>query len=141
MALRENLSGQFLFSTEEECLTSLPDDPSRTGVATGRFLSIVRRLAPSLPGPSGYFNSYGRVYADSGHIELAAMECDDPYLLPIVIEQQHRLAARAVAQMSEEGLHFILANNNHSGLLSEGCPVWGRMKTILRKNIRRNSQT
>src|SRR4051812_47722252 len=97
----DRINGWFLFSTEEELLTALPDHPSRIGGAVGKFLSIGRRLAPSLPCPAGYFNAYGRVYADSGHIELAASECDDPYRLPILVEKQHRLAARAVAQMAE----------------------------------------
>jgi hypothetical protein len=131
MTKREQLNSEFLFSTGEECLTSLPDDPSRIGTAIERFLSIGRTLAPSVRGPAGFYNGYGRVYVDSGHIELAAIECDDPYLLPIVIEKQHRLAAHAVARMAEDGEHFVLANNNHDSLLRDNCAVWGAHENFL----------
>src|SRR5215212_10162506 len=125
MVARQSVSNQFLFSTEEENLTATPENPEHVGAAVETFLSIGRRLAPSMPAVSGYFNAYGRVYVDSGHIELAAAECDDAYLLPILVEKQHRLAAQAVSQMAARGLRLILANNNHSGLLSDGCAVWG----------------
>jgi hypothetical protein len=125
MPARQRVSNQFLFSTEEETLTATPESPTQVGAAAETFLSIGRRLVPSLSAASGYFNGYGRVYIDSGHIELAAAECDDPYLLPIVVEKQHRLAARAVSQMAADGQRLVLANNNHSGLLSDGCAVWG----------------
>jgi len=131
MTKRGRPNSEFLFSTEEECLTAVPDNPSQIGSAIERFLSISRTLAPSMRGPSGYFNGYGRVYVDSGHIELAAMECDDPYQLPIVVERQHRLAAQAVARMAGEGLHFVLANNNHDFLLRDNCAVWGAHENYL----------
>ena len=122
---------RFLFSTEEECLTALPDDPDDTCAAIERFLAIGRGLAPNLPGPSGYFNGYGRVYPDQGHIELAGIEFDDPYRMPQIIERQHMLVAEALDRMAGEGLNFLLANNNHSGLLCEDCPVWGAHENYL----------
>ncbi len=131
MATNREKRDQFLFSTEEECLTATPDDPAKTGAAIGQFLSISRASAPSLPGLAGFFNGYGRMYADNGHVELAASECDDPYLLPIVIEQQHILTSRAVAQMAEKGNRLVLANNNHSGLLHSSSPVWGAHENYL----------
>jgi hypothetical protein len=125
------LRERFLFSTEEECLTALPDKPELTKIAIKKFLSIGRRLAPSLPCPAGYFNGYGRVYADMSHIELAAMECDDPYLLTAVVEKQHSISAQIVAEMEKEDFRFVLANNNHSGLLQTDCPVWGAHENYL----------
>src|SRR4051794_13443731 len=125
MAACQPVSNQFLGSTEQENMTATPDNPEQVGEAVETFLSIGRRLAPSLPAVSGYFNAYGRVYPDSGHIEFAAAECDDPYLLPILVEKQHRLAAQAVSEMAASGLRLVLANNNHSGLLTDDCAVWG----------------
>ncbi len=41
------------------------------------------------------------------------------------------LATRAVEQLAAEGTKLILANNNHSGLLGDGCPVWGDHENYL----------
>ena len=116
---------KFLMSTEEECLTAVPDQPDLAAFATGRLLAILPQLSPSLPGIGGVFNTYGRVYPDCGHVELAAIECDSPYVLPAIVERQHTLVTQAVAQLAAEGTRLILANNNHSGLLQSGCHVWG----------------
>src|SRR4051794_3878875 len=56
---------RFLFGLEQECLSvapppALPTDPA----AALALLDELGRLAPSLPGPSGLFNAYGRVYMD-----------------------------------------------------------------------------
>lgn len=117
------LSSQFVMSTELECLTVL--EGRTASQAIERFFEIMRGLAPTLPGPSGIFNAYGRVYIDCGHLEMALCECASPYLLPQMVERQQGLIARAVAQLREEGFEFMLANNNHSGLLRADCPIWG----------------
>ena len=85
---------------------------------------------PALGSSSGIFNGYGRIYLDSGHIEMAACECDSPYTLALVIERQQRLVAQTVARLAERGQRLLITNNNHSGVLSANCPVWVRMRTI-----------
>jgi hypothetical protein len=117
------LSSQFVMSTEIECLTVLPRGTGQPAMA--RLLELMHGLAPTLPGSSGIFNAYGRVYIDCGHLEMALCECASPYLLPQILERQQGLVARAVSQLSDEGHTFMLANNNHSGLLQPGCPIWG----------------
>jgi hypothetical protein len=131
MPINVNMREQFLVSTEEETMTTTPDDPLQVGPATAEFMAIGRGLAPSMSGPSGFFNSYGRIYVDAGHIEFAAIECADPYQLPLLIESQHILAGRAIAQMMNNGRRFVLANNNHSGLLNGSAPVWGAHENYL----------
>lgn len=128
-------SAEFVVSTEQECLTAVEgtDELQRIAKALGRFLEIMRRLAPSLPCPShGFFNPYGRVYVDyGGHLEMAAVEDSCPYSLVLINARQQELASRAVAQMAEEGCLFVLANNNHSGLLQPGAAIWGAHENYL----------
>ncbi len=123
-------SSQFVMSIENECLTAVLTDRGG-GSATERLFDAMRSLAPTLPATAGIFNGYGRVYVDCGHIETAACECDSPYALVSVIESQQRLLAKAVAQLAAEGRCVVLANNNHSGLLHVGCPVWGAHENFL----------
>src|SRR5262245_32577454 len=112
------VSEDFLFSTETECLTVLEGAAGSLGHAPTmrRFREALAGLAASLPGAAGFFNGYGRVYLDGGHLEFAAAECDSPYLLPIWIEQQWELARQAARQVDPSG-RLILACNNHGGLL------------------------
>lgn len=131
MASHGSSLSDFCFSTEEECLTATPHDPEGVAGAIEMCLSIGRKLAPSLPAVSGYFNGYGRVYADCGHIEMAAAECDDPYLLPLLIERQQCLMMQVVGEMARRGVDLVLANNNHDGLLTHGCAVWGAHENYL----------
>ncbi len=120
-------------STEQECLTALrgTDNPTKLVRAIERLLKEMRLQAPSLPGGGGFFNGYGRVYIDCMHLELAAMECDSPYLLAQVVEQQQLLAARAVEVMERDGCSLILATNNFSGLLERESPTWGSHENYL----------
>jgi hypothetical protein len=122
---------EFLMSTEEECLTATPAAPDRVAQAMDALLQILPSLAPSLAGPTGIFNGYGRVYVDSGHIELALAESDSPYLLALLVERQHRLVAAARDRLASQGVDLLLANNNHSGLLQRGTPVWGAHENYL----------
>ena len=120
--------GPFLFGIEEECLTTVVGDADgrRVPLAVARFLSRMSELAPTLPGPSGIMNPYGRVYEDCGsHVEMASAECDSPYELALLVERQHELVGRALARLEEEGLPLRLAANNHSGLLTPKSTCWG----------------
>lgn len=125
------VNAQFAMSAEIECLTAVPDDPESVDSATNRFLQIMSKLAPSLPSSNGLFNGYARIYNDVGHVELALVECDNPYLLPSIFERVQILATRALEQLSSKRIRLILANNNHSGLLKKGCPVWGDHENYL----------
>jgi pup-ligase protein len=119
-------SNQFVMSTELECLTSVRGRKGATDRWLEHFFEVMATLAPTLPARSGIFNAYGCIYVDCGfHIELAMAECDSPYLLAQVVEQQQELVRQAVARLLEGGIRLLLANNNHSGVLESGCPVWG----------------
>lgn len=124
-----SLSSDFLVSTELELLT-VPDgrNPERV---LAQFFEHMRALAPTLPGPSGIFNAYGRIYIDCGHVELAAAECASPYQLPQLVECQQQLVSRAVERLRQQGCALLLANNNHSGLLTRECPIWGAHENYL----------
>ena len=91
------------------------------------------RRAPSLRGPAGFFNGYGRVYIDGNrHLELASAECDSPYALADVVARQQHLATRATAELKDRcGMELILANNNHSGRLRDGAATWGAHENYL----------
>ncbi len=116
----------FCMGTELECLTCVPDDPDRVPQAVHRLLEILRELAPSLPGPTGIFNAYGRIYPDCGHIELAISEGHSPYVVPLLVERQQLLVREARSRLAaEQNIQLLLACNNHSGLLERGSPVWG----------------
>lgn len=123
-------STQFVMSIENECLTVVRAARGG-GSAIDRLFDVMRSLAPTLPATAGIFNGYGRIYLDCGHVEMAACEADSPFSLVSVIESQQRLLAKAVAQLAAEGRHVMLANNNHSGLLHTGCPVWGAHENFL----------
>lgn len=125
------VNSDFLMSTEEECLTATPDAPEQVDVAMHELLRAMSSLAPTLPGPAGLFNVYGRAYIDCGHIELAMPECHSPYVLALVAERQRRVVAAARDQLAKRGTRLLLANNNHSGLLHRGCPVWGAHENYL----------
>jgi proteasome accessory factor A len=123
-----------LCGVEHECLTALVhgDEGRSGGDARSDFLRLLAGQAPSLPGRSGLFNGYGRVYADvNGHIELASAECACPYDLPPLVERQQALAARALDALRRRGLGLVLANNNHDGLLRDGAATWGAHENYL----------
>lgn len=126
-----SLKPDILIGVETECLTAVPRDPASLGEAIALFLDRLRHLAPSLRAYGGLFNPYGKVYCDCGHIELATIECDSPYTVPLIMERLEILAAQAVAQMAAQGVHFVLANNNHSGLLTRNCPTFGDHENYL----------
>ncbi|HUG92611.1 MAG TPA: proteasome accessory factor PafA2 family protein [Planctomycetaceae bacterium] len=120
-----SVNAEFVMSTELECLTAVPAAPESVGVAITELLGALANAAPSLPAVSGVFNAYGRVYCDCGHVELAMAECDSPYLLPLIVERQQQLVAAAVERVRNAGWPLLVAGNNHSGLLTADCPVWG----------------
>jgi proteasome accessory factor A len=124
---------EFLLSTEEECLSIIepPVEPPEILSTLLQLLRVMTELAPSLQGSNGIFNPYGRVYIDCGHLELAALECDSPYLLALLVERQHLLVARALAAMAPRGHKLRLANNNHSGLLERQTSTWGAHENFL----------
>jgi hypothetical protein len=125
------INGKFAFSVEIECLTATPDDPALREAAIPRFLHRIAELAPSVPATSGVFNGYAKIYCDVGHIEIAVVEVDSPYLLTSVVERVQCLAGQTLQSLAEEGTRLLLANNNHSGLLENECPVWGDHENYL----------
>lgn len=130
----EPVTNEFLMSTEQECLTATPHAPRNLDQALAAFFTAAGQVVPSMHGGGGggFFNGYGRVYLDNGsHVELALCECDSPYLLPLVVERQQEVLARAVARLAADGHHLVLANNNHSGLLEPECSVWGSHENYL----------
>ncbi len=129
-------SSDFVMSIEEECLTAVAgsstENVEKVAAVLAECLGEMSRSAPSLPGLAGFFNTYGRAYADiNNHFELAAAECDSPYLVPLLVERQHRIAAQAVQHLKEKGKTLILANNNHNGLVEPRCHVWGSHENYL----------
>lgn len=129
-------SDDHVMSIEEECLTAVAGADAKSGIEVAHALSeLLKEMAncgPSLPSRSGFFNGYGRAYIDTNlHFELAAAECDSPYVVPLIVERQHRLAARAVERVKAKGKRLILANNNHNGLMENGSPVWGTHENYL----------
>lgn len=118
-------SADFIMSTEQECLTCVLESPPERADCFGELFRTISRNVPTLPGPSGIFTPYGRAYLDSGHLELAMIECHSPYVLPLVIERQYHVVGRAVAELAQNGMKLLIAGNNHSGVLAPGCPVWG----------------
>ena len=125
------LNADTIVSTELECLTCVLETTPECSSPVGELFRLMKEFAPTLPGPSGHFNPYGRVYVDSGHVELGMCECRSPYMLPLIVERQQNVIAKALAKMAEGGVRLLLANNNHSGLLQQGCPVWGSHENYL----------
>jgi len=123
----------FLMGIETECLTAVEPHGGECSAGLESFMTLMARLAPSLRGPGGFFNGYGRVYLDvNRHLELASAECDSPYTLATLVARQQALAAQAVAELKDRmGVELILANNNHSGLLREGAATWGTHENYL----------
>lgn len=118
-------SADFIMSIEQECLTCvLETQPERPDCFSELFRALARAV-PTLSGPSGLFTPYGRMYLDSGHIELAMIECHSPYVLPLVIERQFHVVAQAVAELNRSGTKLLVSANNHSGVLAPSCAVWG----------------
>lgn len=122
---------RFMMSTELECLTVLLNGASDGHRVLHRFFRVLSGLAPTLPATSGIFNPYGRVYMDCGHVELAMCECSSPYDLASVVERQLLLVRQAVERLASEGTQLLLANNNHSGLLTAECNTWGSHENYL----------
>ncbi len=125
MKLPPDEARSFFMSTELECLTCVPEEPERLSQALDGLLTCLSSLAPTVWGPGGLFNGYGRVYVDCGHLELAVAECHSPYVLPLLVERQQWLVRQASAHLAEQGTRLLIACNNHSGLLTRSCPVWG----------------
>ena len=132
----------FVLSIEQECHSILENESrerdgdfrERLGTAPtlGAFFERLREIAPTLAGPGGLFTPYGRLYMDCGdHLELAAIECDDPYLLAVVCERQQVLVSRVVKRLASEGHELWLANNNHSGILQPETSTWGTHENYL----------
>ncbi len=131
MTVGRGASARFLLSVEEECLT-VAGRTRETADTVGRFLNALSELAPALPGSSGLFNAYGRVYEDvGGHLEFALLECDSPLALVGAIETQYALAARALARLRAEGRALRLSGTKHSGLLQVHTAVWGLHENYL----------
>lgn len=131
MYSRVQVRHEFLMSTELELQTSGLDSRVPMELVLDRFFHLMESVAPSLPGPSGVFNAYGRVYFDCGHVELAACECASPCILPSVVERQQILVKQVVDRMASEGCPLLLANNNYSGLLNSEAPTWGSHENYL----------
>lgn len=130
-SLRRRPGREFLMSTELELQTSLQSGSSPPELALDRFFEILWDVAPSVPGPSGLFNGYGRIYFDCGHVELAMCECASPCELPGIVERQQSVVRMAVEQLERDGHHLLLANNNSNGLLTPDAPTWGSHENIL----------
>ncbi len=131
-AVERDLGATFLMSVEQELMTVVRP-PELTSPILQRVLRRMAGLAPSLPDLSnGFFNAYGRVYVDLHcHLELAALECDDPYQLALLVETQQALLARAVAEEASPEVRVVLANNNHDGLLQATSATWGAHENYL----------
>jgi hypothetical protein len=121
----------FLMSTELELQTSLLAGCQPFEMLLDRLYDILSQLAPSVQGPSGLFNGYGRIYFDSGHLELALCECASPCELPSIVERQQEIVRRAVEQLAGDGVLLLLANNNSNGFLHDNPPTWGSHENIL----------
>jgi hypothetical protein len=123
----------FLTSVDGECFTAIP---GREGVierliALEFLLDTQAGLMPSLPGPTGLFTGYGRIYPDAGHVELAAAECASPYGPPEILERLQRLVAQGVERLRERGIDVLLATCTHAGRLGPGTPSWGSHENYL----------
>jgi hypothetical protein len=127
------LEDRFLLSIEQEYHTTVDGTGQFPDAlqAIQKMLSTMSKLAPSLPGSSGFYNGYGRVYEDCGHVEFALAECDSPYQLVLINEQQQILAAQALASLRREGVPLRLFNNNHSGFLHPRSATWGSHENYL----------
>lgn len=124
---------QYVVSTELECQTWLEgkENPAATMEAVSRFFDQFPHVIPCLPGEGGYFTPYGRVYPDCGHVELAVIECDSPYLLPSILERFQLVCREVIDGLEGPGGRLRLANNNHSGLLDRSAPTWGSHENYL----------
>ena len=133
------VNGEFILSNEQELMTVVQGtaDPVSVLQAVHRLIQTLAALAPSLPSAGdGIFNPYGRVYLDcGGHLELAAIECESPYILAEMNERQHWLVSRAVQRLADEGLSLLLAGNNHSALLQAATSVWGAHENYLVEHL------
>lgn len=118
----------FLMSIEQELMTVVAGEG-----ALGQVLRRVASLAPAVRDfGNGYFNPYGRIYVDlNSHVELAALECDDPYELALWVETQHALLARATHDLAAEGVRARFFANNHDGLLHSATATWGAHENYL----------
>lgn len=129
--MRIEPNADFLMSTEEECLTSTPKNPEQVVVALPELLQAMATQVPTVAGPTGVFNGFGRAYNDAYHLELAMAESHSPYVLALIAECQRSIAAAARKRLADCGLELVLANNNHSGVLQRGNAVWGSHENYL----------
>jgi hypothetical protein len=127
------LEPEFLMSIDAECLTAVPEPCGAGSRATilQSLLDEIAGLAPSLPGPSGLFTGYGRIYIDAGHVELAAAECTSPYEVPLMLERLQILAARGAERLRNQGVEVLLATCTHGGRLGAAAPSWGAHENYL----------
>lgn len=116
-----------LMGMEVECMNLAADtcDPARLSDRCGELIDEISQHVPSVPGPTGIFTGYGRFYVDHGHLELATVECDNPFTLISVWERMQRVTSRALHELFLRGRSLELANCNHSGLLTPHAPTWG----------------
>jgi hypothetical protein len=123
----------FLLSTDAECLTAVPNHDGAAGRAAilQALLDEIAGLVHCLPGPSGLFTGYGRVYVDAGHIELAVAECTSPYEVPLMLERLQMPATRGAERLRNRGIDVLLATCTHGGRLSAGAPNWGAHENYL----------
>lgn len=126
-------ANQFVVSTEIECQNYLnPEGGQEEALrAVSKFLARLPKEIPCLSDGHGYFTPYGRFYIDCGHLEMAAAECDDPYVLALILERLQLLCRRVIGNLAGRHRHLRLANNNHSGLLRRGGVTWGSHENYL----------
>ncbi len=98
--------------------------------AACRFVELIADQAPSLPAVQGIFNGYGKVYCDMGHV-VRAHRVRRSISVAVDFRTHAILATRAVEQLAHQGIELVLANNNHSGLLTSESPYWGSHENYL----------
>ena len=96
------------------------------------FLEPLSRQSPTLASHGGVFTTYGKVYCDCGHIEIAAIECDSPYVAPLIMERLQMLAAQAVTRMAERRHSTSCWPTTITRACSPaGVPTWGNHENYL----------
>lgn len=128
------VSTEFMMGLENECLTVIAPPGKSEDVPAGlnALFGALSTKIPCLPGPTGLFTPYGRVYVDvNNHVEVATAECDSPYALATMVEQLQQLLRQTIHSDCRREPRLILANNNYSGPLQPGAPTWGAHENYL----------